>query len=52
MNVGYGLALHEFSEAQVDRAATRCLEGHRLIFSLSLPRDMLINSFSQLFHEA
>ena len=29
MNVGYGLALHEFSEAQVDRAATRCLGGHR-----------------------
>ena len=28
-NVVYGLALHEFSEGQVDRAATWCLGGHR-----------------------
>ena len=30
MNLVYGLALHEFSVAQVDRAPARCLEGHRL----------------------
>jgi len=52
----YGLALHEFSVAQVDRATApaRCLGGHRfesrrdLRFFLSHARDMLINSFPQL----
>ena len=29
MNLIYGLALHEFSVAQVDRAPARCLGGHR-----------------------
>ena len=29
MNLVYGLALHEFSVAQVDRTPTRCLGGHR-----------------------
>ena len=28
MNLVYGLALHEFSVAQVDRAPARCLGGH------------------------
>ena len=53
MNLGYGLALHEFWVAQVDRAPSRCLGGHRFescrglrIFSLSHARDMLIISFS------
>ena len=54
MNLVNGLALHEFSVAQVDRALARCLGGHsfefcpglRLFFSLSHPRDMLIISFS------
>ena len=54
MNLVNGLALHEFSVAQVDRALAQCLGGHsfefclglRLFFSLSHPRDMLIISFS------
>ena len=29
MNPVYGLALHEFSVAQVDRVSTRCLGGYR-----------------------
>ena len=28
MNLVYGLALHEFSVAQGNRAPTRCLGGH------------------------
>ena len=57
MNLVYGLTLHEFSAAQVDRVPVRCLEGHRFescqlkkgtqIFSLSQAcDDMLIISFS------
>ena len=52
MNLIYGLALHELSVAQVDRAPAKCLEGHRfescrelgcflfLIFSLSHAREL------------
>ena len=55
MNLVYGLALHEFSVAQVNRAPTRCLGDHRFescrgvrfFFSLSHARDVLIISFSQ-----
>ena len=36
MNLVYGLALHEFSVAQVDRAPTRCLGGHRFEFCRGL----------------
>ena len=48
-----GLTLHEFSVAQVDRAPTWWLGGHRFesgtqIFSLSHARDMLIISFYKL----
>ena len=58
MNQVYGLALHEVSVAQVDRAPARCLGGHRFescrglrFFSLSQVRDMLIISLTLvLFH--
>ena len=54
MNLVYGLALLEFSAAQVDRAPARYLGGHRFeccwgrlrFFSLPHATDMLINSFS------
>ena len=58
MNLVYGLALHEFSVAHVDRAPARCLGGHRfescrgLRLFLSCARDMLVNSFSHLSHRA
>ena len=57
MNLVYGLALREFSVAQVYRAPTWCLGGHRfescrgLKFFSSHARDMLINSFSHLFYQ-
>ena len=53
MNLVYGLAPHEFSVAQVDRAPAPCLGGHRFescrglrFFLMSHACDMLINSFS------
>ena len=59
VNLVYGLALHEFSVTEVDRASARCLGGHSFescqefrFFSLSHARNMLINSFSHLFHRA
>ena len=55
MYLVYGLALHEFSVAQVGRAPARCLGGHRFkscrglrLFFLSHVRDMLIILFSKL----
>ena len=36
MNLVYGLALHEFSVAQVDRAPAQCLGGHRIEFCRGL----------------
>ena len=58
MNLVYGLALLEFSVAQVDRAPARYLGGHRFefcrgrlrFFSLPHARDPLIISSSHLFH--
>ena len=54
MNLVYGLSLHEFSVAQVDRALAYSLGGYKVrilsgtqIFSLSHVHDMLINSLSQ-----
>ena len=52
MNLVNGLALHEFSVAQVDRALARCLGGHsfefcpglRLFFSLSHIGYLLLSS--------
>ena len=44
----YGLALHEFSVAQVNRAPARCLGGHRFEFCLYHARDMLITSYQML----
>ena len=36
MNLVYGLALHEFSVAQEDRAPATCLGGHRFEFCRGL----------------
>ena len=55
MNLVYGLTLHEFSIAQVDRAPTQCLRGHRFkschglrFFFWSHAHDIVVVSFSQV----